>query len=103
MSSHKLDLYSAGTSRETEQCNSLVEDVLFGLEVDLVDEVAVDLLLELLLELLCRLHAVLGRAEDAACPTLLLLGQLHHLALLEDALDEAAGRRDRRLLLREAC
>ena len=73
-----------------------MEHVLLGGEADAGDELSVDLLLQLLLQLLRRLHAVLGRAEDAADAALLVVRELRHVpaaaaALLDDALQQVAG------------
>jgi len=78
-----------------------VKDVLLGPEINLLNELFVHLLFELVLQLLCSFHAVLGRAEDAARLTLLILRQLHHFSFLQQALDQAASRRYCRLLPRE--
>ena len=82
--------------RYARYMNSLVKHVLLCVEIDFGHELAVDLLLELVLQLLRRLHAVLGRAEDAADAALLVVRELRHVpaaaaALLDDALQQVAG------------
>lgn len=63
---------------------------MFSGEVNLVSEQRIDLLPQFVLQLYCRLHAVLGGAQDAARATLFLLQQLGRVPLLQDhALDEA--------------
>jgi len=81
--------------------DSLVEDVLFGPEVDVLSELPVNLLLELHLQLSRRLHAVLGRTQYTARLTLFLLSQLDDVTFLQQALNQAACGRYRRLLSRE--
>ena len=75
-----------------------MEHVLLSVEMDLGNLVLVDLLLEFVLQLQRGLHAVLGRAQDAADATLLRLRELGDLALLQDALDQARRRGDAALV-----